>query len=158
MMGELPYAETGAAGRDGAPQGAGARWRCKGCKVWAPSAASRPFHRFRIRRCCAGSGNPDARRAAHGAGAPWHRDCVRFVGQAVPVWKQRQQTGPQEPGTGKLANDHNKTGQQPPSQTNQGRRTPASRNDRQTMGAGPQNQVSARKGGGGAGRTPRGSG
>jgi hypothetical protein len=64
----------------------------------------------------------------------------------------------QEPGTGKLANDHNKTGQQAPSQTNQGRRTPASRHDRQTMGAGPQNQVSARKGGGGAGRTPRGSG
>ena len=64
----------------------------------------------------------------------------------------------QEPHTGKVANDHNKTGQQPPSQTNQGRRTPQSRHDRQTMGAGPQNQVSARKGGGGAGRSPRGAG
>jgi hypothetical protein len=64
----------------------------------------------------------------------------------------------QQPHSGKVANDHNKMGNKPPSQTNQGRRTPESRHDRQTMGAGPQNQVSARKGGGGAGRGPRGSG
>lgn len=64
----------------------------------------------------------------------------------------------QEPGTGKVANDHNKKGGQPPTQLNQGRRTPESRHDRQTLGAGPQNQVSARQGGGGAGRAPRGSG
>jgi hypothetical protein len=64
----------------------------------------------------------------------------------------------QQPHSGKVANDHNKMGNQQPSQTNQGRRTPQSRHDRQTMGAGPQNQVSARKGGGGAGRGPRGSG
>lgn len=64
----------------------------------------------------------------------------------------------QEPGAGKVANDHNKMGNKAPSQTNQARRTPESRHDRQTMGAGPQNQVSARKGGGGAGRTPRGAG
>ena len=64
----------------------------------------------------------------------------------------------QEPGTGKVANDHNSTGDKPATQTNQGRRTPQSRNDRQSIGAGPQNQVSARKGGGGAGRSPRGSG
>lgn len=72
--------------------------------------------------------------------------------------RSAQRTDQQEPGTGKLVNDHNKTGHEPPSQTNQGRRTPASRHERMTMGAGPQNQTSARKGGGGAGRTPRGSG
>jgi hypothetical protein len=59
---------------------------------------------------------------------------------------------------GKVANEHNKTGNQEPTQTHQGQRTPESRHDRQTMGAGPQNQISARKGGGGAGRTPRGAG
>ncbi|VTU39338.1 hypothetical protein H6CHR_05450 [Variovorax sp. PBL-H6] len=64
----------------------------------------------------------------------------------------------QQPHSGKVANDHNKMGNQESSQTHQGRRTPESRHDRQTMGAGPQNQVSARKGGGGAGRGPRGSG
>lgn len=64
----------------------------------------------------------------------------------------------QEPHTGKVANDHNKVGHQEPTQTNQGQRTPESRHDRQTMGAGPHNQISARKGGGGAGRGPRGAG
>jgi len=64
----------------------------------------------------------------------------------------------QEGGTGKVSNDHNKVGAQKPTQTNQGRRTPASRNDRQSIGSGPHNQVSARKGGGGAGRSPRGGG
>lgn len=64
----------------------------------------------------------------------------------------------QEAGTGKVANDHNSQGTQAPTQTHQARRTPASRHDRQAMGAGPQNQTSARKGGGGAGRTPRGAG
>ncbi|CAA9442475.1 MAG: hypothetical protein AVDCRST_MAG51-3390 [uncultured Ramlibacter sp.] len=64
----------------------------------------------------------------------------------------------QQPGTGKVANDHNKTGNQEPTQTNQGQRTPESRHDRQTMAGGPQNQISARKGGGGAGRGPRGAG
>ncbi|RYF80705.1 MAG: hypothetical protein EOO29_12955 [Comamonadaceae bacterium] len=70
----------------------------------------------------------------------------------------QQRPDAQAPGTGKIANDHNKMGAQPPTQINQGRRTPESRHDRQTLGAGPQNQISARKGGGGAGRTPRGSG
>ena len=64
----------------------------------------------------------------------------------------------QEPGTGKLANDHNKMGNTEPTQINEGRRTPESRHDRQVLGSGPHNQVSARKGGGGAGRTPRGAG
>lgn len=52
---------------------------------------------------------------------------------------------------GKLANDHNKTGQQPPHQKNQGRRTPASRDDRQAQ-LGSHNQSWTRKGG--AGRVP----
>jgi len=64
----------------------------------------------------------------------------------------------QEPGTGKVENDHNKKGHQKPTQTNEGRRTPESRHDRQTLAGGPQNQISARKGAGGAGRTPRGGG
>ena len=64
----------------------------------------------------------------------------------------------QEPGTGKVANDHNKVGHKEPTQTNQGKRTPESRHDRQNIAGGPQNQVSARKGGGGAGRSPRGAG
>jgi hypothetical protein len=64
----------------------------------------------------------------------------------------------QEPQTGKVSNDHNKLGNKALTQTNQPRRTPESRHDRQTMGAGPQNQISARKGGGGAGRGPRGAG
>src|SRR5689334_3456359 len=62
----------------------------------------------------------------------------------------------QQPHTGKLANDHNKVGDQEPKQTNQGRRTPESRHDQQQFSGGPQNEVMARKGGGGAGRTPRG--
>ena len=64
----------------------------------------------------------------------------------------------QQPGTGKVANDHNKVGAQEPTQKNEGRRTPVSRHDRQSIGSGPHNQVTARKGGGGAGRTPRGAG
>jgi hypothetical protein len=64
----------------------------------------------------------------------------------------------QVPGAGKVANDHNKQGEQPPTQTNQGQRTPESRHDRQNIGSGPHNEVTARKGAGGAGRTPRGAG
>ncbi|RYF45778.1 MAG: hypothetical protein EOO27_40715, partial [Comamonadaceae bacterium] len=37
------------------------------------------------------------------------------------------QDGSQAPHGGKVANDHNKTGNQPPTQTNQGQRTPESR-------------------------------
>lgn len=44
----------------------------------------------------------------------------------------------QQPGTGKVANDHNKVGKHAPTQTNQGRRTPESRHDRQSIGPGPQ--------------------
>jgi hypothetical protein len=59
---------------------------------------------------------------------------------------------------GKVANDHNKAGNKQPTQTHQEQRTPESRHDRETLGPGSQNQVSARKGGGGAGRAPRGAG
>ncbi len=80
------------------------------------------------------------------------------VGSPPTVATGVPQDGSQAPHGGKVANDHNKTGDQLPTQTNQGRRTPESRHDRQTLGAGSHNQVSARKGGGGAGRTPRGAG
>ena len=62
------------------------------------------------------------------------------------------------PHTPKLANDHNRTGNQEPTQTNQGRRTPQSRHERQTTAGGPMNVVQARTGGKGGGRGPRGGG
>ena len=80
------------------------------------------------------------------------------VGSPAAAADAGVQADGQAPHGGKVANDHNKMGNQAPTQTNQGQRTPESRHDRQTLGAGPQNQVSARKGGGGAGRTPRGAG
>jgi hypothetical protein len=64
----------------------------------------------------------------------------------------------QEPHTPKYSNDHNKMGETKPTQTNQGRRTPQSRHDRQTISGGPMNVVQARTGGKGAGRGPRGGG
>lgn len=51
----------------------------------------------------------------------------------------------QQAGTGKVANDHNKMGHQAPTQTNQGRRTPESRNDRETQ-TGGYNQSQVRRG------------
>ncbi len=57
----------------------------------------------------------------------------------------------QTPGTGKLANDHNRQGQQPPTARNEGRRTPESRHDREAhVGSG--NQVQSRRGGAGSGQ------
>lgn len=70
----------------------------------------------------------------------------------------RSEVDAQEPRQGKVENDHNKMGDQAPTQTNQGRRTPESRHDRETVGPGSHNQVAARKGGAGAGRGPRGAG
>lgn len=64
----------------------------------------------------------------------------------------------QLPGTGKVANDHNKQGEQPPTQKHEAQRTPESRHDRQSIGSGGHNEVSARKGGAGGGREPRGAG
>lgn len=89
------------------------------------------------------------------------RDQVGSPAQAqARAGRQPRQSDPdqQQAGAGKVANDHNKVGGQHPTQTNEGRRTPASRNDRQSLGAGPQNQTAARRGGGGAGRSPRGAG
>jgi hypothetical protein len=64
----------------------------------------------------------------------------------------------QLPGTPKLSNDHNKVGNQEPTQTNQGQRTPKSRHERQIIAGGPMNVVQARTGGKGGGRGPRGGG
>lgn len=64
----------------------------------------------------------------------------------------------QAPKQGKYANDHNKVGNKRPTQKNEGRRTPESRSDRQTLSGGPMNVVQARTGGKGAGRGPRGGG
>ena len=66
----------------------------------------------------------------------------------------------QVPGTGKVANDHNKQGEQAPTQKHEGQRTPESRHDRQYVSGG-HIEVTARKGGGGGaggGREPRGAG
>lgn len=62
----------------------------------------------------------------------------------------------QVPGTGKVANDHNKQGEQVPTQKHEAQRTPESRHDRQNVSGG-HNEVAARKGGAG-GREPRGAG
>lgn len=62
----------------------------------------------------------------------------------------------QEPRTRKYSNDHNKMGETKPTQTNQGRRTPQSRHDRQVISGGPMNVVQARTGGKGGGRGSRG--
>jgi hypothetical protein len=63
----------------------------------------------------------------------------------------------QQPGTGKVANDHNKQGAQAKTQTNQHERTPGSRHDRENQ-AGAHNEIQARTGGKGGGRSPRGAG
>ena len=63
----------------------------------------------------------------------------------------------QAPHSGKVANDHNKLGEQKPTQKNEGRRTPESRHDRQTR-AGGANEIEARTGGKGGGRGQRGAG
>ena len=67
----------------------------------------------------------------------------------------------QEPGTGKVENDHNRQGDQQPTQKNEAQRTPQSRHDRDAhIGSG--NQVQSRQGsagsGGGAGGGGRGAG
>jgi hypothetical protein len=85
------------------------------------------------------------------------------VGSAAAVQEQQAQAGArkatsrdrQEPHTPKASNDHNKMGGKDATQTNQGRRTPESRHDRQTMN-GTMNVVEARTGGKGGGRGTRG--
>ncbi|MEJ7930274.1 hypothetical protein WG922_09830 [Ramlibacter sp. AN1015] len=86
-----------------------------------------------------------------------------MVGSAASVEEQErrasvQNVSPQdrqEPNQGKYGNDHNKMGEQTPTQTNQGQRTPQSRNDRDNVNGGT-NVVQARTGGKGAGRGSRG--
>ena len=51
----------------------------------------------------------------------------------------------QEPGQGKVENDHNRTGHQEPTQKNEGQRTPDSRSDR-TDQVGSGNQAQSRRG------------
>ena len=53
---------------------------------------------------------------------------------------------------GKLENDTNKTGEQAPTQSNEGNRTPESRHDRETQ-AGTTNQVRSRRAIGSGGGT-----
>jgi len=57
----------------------------------------------------------------------------------------------QAPQSGKVENDFNKTGEQRPTQKNEGKRTPKSRHDRESN-IGSDNQSRARQGGGGLGR------
>ena len=57
-----------------------------------------------------------------------------------------QDTGDTDNDTrGKVANDHNRTGDQPATQLNQGRRTPESRHDREAQ-VGSGNQTQSRRG------------
>lgn len=69
--------------------------------------------------------------------------------------KKSQPTDPlvdqQEPQTGKVENDHNKMGNQAPTQKNEGKRTPASRKDRGSQ-IGSQNQHQSRTGRAGGGQ------
>lgn len=75
-------------------------------------------------------------------------------GKAAQQPNERDRQVPHSP---KYSNDHNKMGETRPTQTNQGRRTPASRHDREVL-AGSTNVVQARTGGKGGGRGPRGGG
>ena len=59
----------------------------------------------------------------------------------------------QEAGKHKVENDHNRIGNQEPTQTNQGQRTPDSRSDRTShIGSGNQNQTRQGHTGSGGGR------
>ena len=59
----------------------------------------------------------------------------------------------QEPGQGKVENDHNQMGNQEPTQKNEGQRTPESRSDRTShIGSGNQNQPRQGNAGSGGGR------
>lgn len=53
-------------------------------------------------------------------------------------------TDRQEPGKGKVENDHNRQGAQAPTQKNEGQRTPDSRHDREAH-VGSVNQTQARQ-------------
>lgn len=57
----------------------------------------------------------------------------------------------QEPQAGKVENDHNKMGNEAPTQKNEGKRTPESRHDRESH-VGSQNQTQSRTGRAGGGQ------
>ncbi|WP_159910946.1 hypothetical protein [Pantoea sp. 18069] len=60
-------------------------------------------------------------------------------------------TDKQEPGRGKVENDHNQQGGKAPTQKNEAQRTPQSRSDRESqIGSGNQNQSRQNKDGGGS--------
>jgi hypothetical protein len=59
---------------------------------------------------------------------------------------KQNQRDKQAPLSGKVENDFNKLGEQKPTQKNEGRRTPASRHDRESQ-LGGDNQSQARRGG-----------
>lgn len=63
----------------------------------------------------------------------------------------------QQAHTGKVENDRNKLGDKAPTQLNQARRSPASRNDRESQGPGPNNPGAGRTSGN-PGGAPRGAG
>lgn len=73
-----------------------------------------------------------------------------WVGGAAKADAGMNPADKQAPHSGKLANDHNKVGNQKPTQRNEGRRTPESRHDR-LMTRGGDNKITARKGGPGGG-------
>lgn len=61
-------------------------------------------------------------------------------------------TDKQEPGKGKVENDHNQQGNKVPTQKNEAQRTPDSRSDRESqIGSGNQNQSRQNSGGGSRG-------
>ncbi len=69
--------------------------------------------------------------------------------QASPGTSRTDPPGRPTTGSGKVANDHNQPGQQPPTQRNEARRTPESRHDRENL-AGSHNQNRSRQGGPGS--------
>jgi hypothetical protein len=91
--------------------------------------------------------NPDKMMAGSAAGVQ------EGVSRKLP--KKASASDSQQPQSPKLANDHNKVGETKPTQKNQGRRTPQSRHDRETVNGG-MNVTQARTGGKGGGRGTRG--
>ena len=71
----------------------------------------------------------------------------RREGDAKHIGENKDSAASENQGSGKVAQAHNSTGDQPPTAINQGRRTPESRGDRDThVGSG--NQTQSRRGGG----------
>ena len=74
----------------------------------------------------------------------------RREGDAKHIGENKDSAASENQGSGKVAQAHNSTGDQPPTAINQGRRTPESRGDRDTpVGSG--NETPSRRGGGSGG-------